>query len=108
MKKSKMTKRRAQILAQLECIVGSNCYNGHIQNYGPGGSFEGAGRDFRYPLTMITEAGEKIKRNALPGTDISPELFSSGYYAFGANRLHIVYALSQVLEYLEEHNGLKI
>lgn len=108
MKNSKMTKRRAQLLAQLERIVGSNCYNGSIQNYGPGGSFEGAGRDFRYPLTMITEAGEKVKRSGLAGADISAELFFSGYYAFGANRLQIVNALSQVLEYLEEHNDLKI
>lgn len=29
-------KRRAKLLAQLEHIVGSNCYNGNIQNFGPG------------------------------------------------------------------------
>ncbi|MGO6709060.1 hypothetical protein [Rhizobium johnstonii] len=108
MARSKISKSRAQLLAQLENIIGSRCYNGNIQNYGPGGFFEGAGRDFRYPLTMIDQTGEKIKRSYPAATDISPQVLSSGYYAFGANRLHIIQALNEVLDYLEEHNGLKI
>ncbi|MCC0047208.1 MAG: hypothetical protein H6894_10740 [Defluviimonas sp.] len=101
-------KRRAKLLAQLEHIVGSNCYNGNIQNFGPGGRFEGAGRHFRYPLTMIDEKGEKQKRSYPPAADVSPEMLSTGYYAFGANRLHIVRALDEVLEYLEVNHSLKV
>lgn len=89
MAKSKITKSRAQLLARLEHIIGSNCYNGNIQNYGPGGFYEGSGRDFRYPLTMIDENGDKIKRSYPATTDVSPQILSSGYYAFGANRLRL-------------------
>lgn len=103
----KITKKRAQLLARLEQIVGSNCYNGNIQNYGPGGSFEGQGRDFRYPLTVVNAEGEKRKKRS-PATDESPEALSTGYYSFGANRLHIIKGLNEVLDYLEEHVDLKL
>ena len=104
---TKITKKRAQLLARLEQIVGSNCYNGSIQNYGPGGSFEGAGRDFRYPLTIVDAEGEKRKKRN-PATDETPEALSTGFYAFGANRLQIIKALNEVLDDLEANAGLKL
>ena len=107
MTSSKLTKKRAKLLAELEHIVGKNCYNGNIQNYGAGGSFEGEGRHFRYPLTMIDEGGNKRKRSYPPVSDIPPEMVSTGYYAFGANRLHIIKALSEVLQMLEDRYDVK-
>lgn len=107
-KKRIKAKNRAKLLAQLEHIIGGNCYNGNIQNWGPNGVFEGEGREFRYPLTMIDEQGEKRKRSYPAATDVSPEMLSSGYYAFGANRLHIISALDEVLRYLETNHGLKV
>ncbi|NII11740.1 hypothetical protein [Oleiagrimonas sp. C23AA] len=104
---TKITKKRARLLAQLEQIVGSNCYNGSIQNYGPGGSFEGAGRDFRYPLTVVDADGTKRKKRS-PAIDETPEALSTGYYSFGANRLQIIHALNEVLEYLETNAELKL
>lgn len=103
----KITKKRAQLLARLEQIVGSNCYNGNIQNYGPNGSFEGEGRDFRYPLTVVDEDGNKRKKRS-PAIDETPEALSTGYYSFGANRLQIVHALNEVLDYLETNADLKL
>jgi hypothetical protein len=103
----KITKKRAALLAQLEQIVGRNCYNGSIQNYGPGGSFEGAGRDFRYPLTVVDADGTKRKKRS-PATDETPEALSTGYYSFGANRLQIIQALNEVLDHLEANAGLKL
>ena len=103
---ARFSKKRAKLLAELERIVGSNCYNGSIQNYGPGGFYEGSGRDFRYPLTVIDEDGEKRKRYG-SADDVSPQVLSSGYYAFGANRLHIIQALNEVLAHLEDKYGLK-
>ncbi|WAP69942.1 hypothetical protein [Jiella pelagia] len=103
----KLTKKRAKLLAQLEHIVGNNCYNGSIQNYGPGGSFEGAGRDFRYPLTVVDAEGAKRKTWS-PAIDETPEALSTGYYSFGANRLQIIQALNEVLEYLETNSDLKL
>ncbi|MEZ5769781.1 MAG: hypothetical protein R3D80_20615 [Paracoccaceae bacterium] len=32
-----MTKKRAKLLAELEYLLGSECYNGNIQNWGPNG-----------------------------------------------------------------------
>uniref|UniRef100_UPI00300AA0C9 hypothetical protein n=1 Tax=Roseovarius sp. CH_XMU1461 TaxID=3107777 RepID=UPI00300AA0C9 len=52
---------RAALLAQLEQIVGSHCYNGKIQNWGPNGVQYRDGREFRYPLTMRAADGEDIK-----------------------------------------------
>jgi hypothetical protein len=104
---TKITKKRAQLLARLEQIVGSNCYNGSIQNYGPGGSFEGAGRDFRYPLTVVDAEGNKRKKRS-PAVDETPEALSTGYYSFGANRLQIIKALNEVLDHLEADGKLKL
>jgi hypothetical protein len=99
--RSKMTKKRAALLAELEYIIGNNCYNGNIQNYGPGGYLQSAGRNFRYPLTLVEEDGTKKKCEYLAAADAAPALLSTGYYAFGANRLHIIKALDELLEHLE-------
>lgn len=103
----KMTKKRAKLLAELEHVIGKNCYNGNIQNWGAGGAYYGEGRTFRYPLTTIDDAGEKRKSYS-PATGLQPEVLSTGYYAFGANRLHIVTALDEVLRHLEQNYGLKL
>ena len=107
MARKKMTKKRLELLAELEHIIGSNCYNGNIQNWGPGGTYYGEGRTFRYPLTTIDQNREKRKSYS-PARGLSPEVLSTGYYAFGANRLHIITALDEVLRYLEENHGLKL
>jgi repressor of nif and glnA expression len=89
-------------------IVGSNCYNGNIQNWGPGGSYKGEGRSFRYPLRMIDEEGSLRKRKYQPADMFTDEELMSGHYAFGANRLHIMRALDQVISRLEEKYGLDL
>ncbi|RWC40547.1 MAG: hypothetical protein EOS28_23240 [Mesorhizobium sp.] len=103
----KITKKRAKLLADLEYLVGNNCYNGSIQNWGPGGTFEGEGRGFRYPLTVIGDNGGKIKRR-YRADDVAPKQLITGYYAFGANQLQIVLALEEVLQHLEKNYGLKL
>ena len=107
MAKSNLTAKRAKLLAELEYLVGSSCYNGNIQNWGPGGVYEGAGRHFRYPLTVVDEKGNKNKKS-YKGDPANTNELATGYYAFGANRLHIIDALDQVLEYLEQHHGLRL
>lgn len=107
MPSAKLTKKRAELLAQLEYLIGSNCYNGNIQNYGAGGAYYGEGRTFRYPVMTIDAEREKRKTRNRISTD-DPEVMKTGYYAFGANRLHIMTALDEVLRHLEEHHDLKI
>lgn len=107
MPSNEMTKERAEILADLEYIIGTNCYNGSIQNYGPGGVYYGEGRTFRYPLTVMHKLGEPHQVRS-PAIGFSPDVLASGYYAFGANRLHIISALDELLRHLESNYGLKL
>ncbi|MBB3394480.1 hypothetical protein [Rhizobium sp. BK060] len=107
MAKARVSKKRAALLEELEYIVGSECYNGSIQNWGPGGVFEGEGRSFRYPLTFIDDTGEKHKFR-YKARDLTPEMLERCCYAFGANQLYIMNGLDKLLRYLEENHGLKI
>jgi hypothetical protein len=104
---AKVTKKRMTLLLELERIVGNECYNASIQNWGPNGVFEGEGRDFRYPITFIDEKGGKLKTrytdDAMP---VSTAI--TGHYAFGANQLQIMRALDKAVTYLENHRGLKL
>lgn len=104
-----LLKSRRQIIVKLESILGAECYNAHIQNYGPGGVREAAGRGFRYPLTLRLPDGSKKRVNAgtIPDS-VSDDDLRSGYYAFGANQLDVVTALDRMLKYLEQHHGLVI
>ena len=102
----KISQRREKLLVDLERIVGNSCYNGSIQNWGPGGEFHGEGREFRYPLTVVDAQGNrrKIKYRS---DSFHPDEAITGYYAFGANQLQIMLALDAVLRHLEENYGLK-
>ena len=105
----KLHKSRRKLLVQLEGILGKECYNGSIQNYGPGGSREAEGRSFRYPLTVRETDGEKQKIRSFTIPDnISDEAVRSGYYAFGANQLDVMSGIERILSFLEEKHGLVI
>ncbi|MBZ9755261.1 hypothetical protein LB524_08180 [Mesorhizobium sp. ESP6-5] len=62
MARKKLTKARKTLLIKFESIIGNECYNANIQNWGPGGVFQGEGREFRYPITFRDEEGTKIKK----------------------------------------------
>jgi hypothetical protein len=103
----KLSKKRAKLIAELEQIIGRNCYNGNIQNWGPNGVQYMSGRSFRYPLTTLDAEGEKRKTYG-KASAADTDSFASGYYAFGANRLHIIQALDEVLQHLENKHGFKL
>ncbi|UQI40986.1 hypothetical protein [Vreelandella venusta] len=105
----KLSKNRRNLLAQLESMIGNECYNASIQNYGPGGSREADGRAFRYPLTIRIddENKQKIRSKRIPDT-ISDQSLRSGYYSFGANQLDVMKALNDILVYLEKNHGLNV
>ena len=96
---------KKKLMAKLESIIGNSCYNGNIQNWGPGGEWYGEGREFRYPITFLDEGTKKDK---CWHTDTSMPLgrMRTGYYAFGANRLNIMQALEQVIDVLEKEYSL--
>lgn len=105
----KLTKAHRKVLVQLESILGNECYNASIQNYGPGGIREADGRGFRYPLTVrLNEQNkQKIRDHTVP-ENISDQMLRSGYYSFGANQLDVITALEKILRHLEKHHGLVI
>jgi len=104
-----MSKARRKLLIQLESILGNECYNANVQNYGPGGVREADGRAFRYPLTvqLNDQDKQKIRDHCVPRT-VTDEALRSGHYSFGANKLDVMSALEKVLQHLEEHHELVI
>lgn len=106
----KTTEKRKELLLKLESIIGSSCYNGNIQNYGPGGEWEGEGREFRYPITFVDSDRNRVKTRYpqyVPGhSEITESMLENGYYAFGANELHIMRALIRVLDVIEDEYGI--
>ena len=98
--RKRLTPLRRMLLINLERIIGAECYNANIQNWGPGGVFQGSGRHFNYPLTFRNDKGEKV-RSSWVDEKISDKMLPDGYYAFGANELHIMAGLENVLEHLE-------
>jgi hypothetical protein len=102
-----MNEKRKRLLIELERIVGNELYNANIQNWGPGGVFEGEGRSFRYPVILRDKDGKPSKTwnidAALPAGEVI-----TGMYKFGANELGIMRALDQVISHLERNYGLDI
>lgn len=102
-----MNEKRKRLLIELEMIVGNEFYNANIQNWGPGGVFEGEGRALRYPVTMRDRDGKTIKTKhvdpALPA-----ETVIIGMYRLGANELSIMRAMDLVVSYLERNRGLDL
>ena len=106
---NKLSEARRKVLIRLESILGNECYNASIQNYGPGGIRESDGRAFRYPLTvrLSDQPQQKIRSQSAP-ENIPDEALRSGYYSFGANQLDVMAALEKMLLHLEMHHGLII
>lgn len=101
-----------RLMHEIEYEIGSECYNGNIQNFGPGGAWEGEGRDFRYPIRFTNSEGRREKyKGTFPYTKSSSgetaycilgeERFSSAHYAFGANELYVLRGIKHALERLE-------
>ncbi|WP_434135914.1 hypothetical protein JQR88_06105 [Pseudomonas luteola] len=104
----KRTRRKVEpvkpLLIRLEEIVGNEFYNANIQNYGPGGEWEGEGGSFRYPVTFNID-GEATRKTKSVSSDINAEELVSGRYACGANDLNIYRALVKILDYLRNEYG---
>jgi hypothetical protein len=101
-----LSRKRKKLLTKLERIVGGNCFNGNIQNYYMW-EWENEGRWFRYPITFVDKNGKKRKER-YPEDSMASAKMQTGYYAFGANQLHIMRGLVEVIDYLEAHHDLKV
>ena len=101
------SKRRVELIATIESIIGSQCFNANTMNWGAGGVFEGDGREFRYPIVFTDDQGNSKK--SWGGYSGAPaNVIMTGRYQFGANTLYIMRALDKVLTHLEKQHALKI
>lgn len=94
------------LLIRMENIIGNECYNGSIQNYGAFGEWEGEGRSFRYPVTFIKD-GKEFKRHAVLN-EFPDDVMMTGRYKFGANELSIFRALLKIVQMLRDEYGLDV
>ena len=105
----KIPAKKRELIGKIESIIGNNCFNGHIQNWGPGGVYEGSGRYYVYPITFQRQDGSKLKKkHDRRASDLSDDEYLTGHYAFGANKLAINRAIAEVVEMLERNLGLKL
>ncbi len=95
-----------ELLTRMESIIGSECYNGNIQNYSAWGVWNGEGRSFRYPVTVLKNGEPEKRRSRFD--DLKPEELITGYYHFGANELSIYRALIKIIDILKAEYGLRI
>jgi hypothetical protein len=94
------------LLVRMEAIIGDECYNDNIQNYGSWGVWEGEGRSFRYPVTVLRNGETEKRRSRFD--DLQAEELVTGHYKFGANELSIYRALVKVIDMLEADYGLQV
>lgn len=95
---------RRDLLVRMEQILGAECYNDNIQNYGSWGVWEGEGRSFRYPVTFIRNGkAEKRKQRT---EDLQAEELITGHYKFGANELSVFRGLMKIIDMLEAEYDL--
>ena len=93
-----------KLLHEIEHKIGNRFYNGHIQNWGPFGDYEGEGREFRYPVTWLDPEGNKQKyyERFPPIGVLGEKQYRSAHYSCGANGLFILEGIRNALEMLEE------
>ena len=105
-RKQKISEKRKVLLLKLESMIGDSCYNDFIKNYGPGGKLESEGRWFRYPIIFVDKHGKPLKTRSPRADKITDNMLRNGFYPFGANHLHIMKALANILDYLEKQYDL--
>ena len=105
----KVTREVYKIIADLEYIIGSECYNPN--SYDGWNGIEGCA--FRYPINIQNIEGNyvKIKGNIndsylLNIDDVSEKALICMKYKFGTNQLYIGRGILNVLNYLEDRYSI--
>lgn len=99
----KIDKNIANLIAELECKIGSQCYNPNSYNGWTGEE----GCSFRYPVwTSQKVNGEYVGTKHRYSLSLTPKEVPTLKYTFGSNHLYIGDGLVKVLEYLEERYSL--
>lgn len=105
----KLTKEMCKIVADMEYLIGSECYNPN--SYDGWNDIEGC--SFRYPVNVPDKNGKYVKVKSHINTScllspevIVPETISFLKYKFGSNELYVGQGILNILNYLEERYDL--
>jgi len=105
----KLDKKMSIVIADLEFLIGSECYNPH--SYDGWTGLHGCG--FRYPISFPLSEDNYRKVSGhlnmdffIEKKDITPNAVKHMKYKLGANELFIGMGLINVLEYLEDRYDL--
>lgn len=105
----KLDKKMCALIADLEFIIGSECYNPN--SYDGWNDIEGC--DFRYPVNVPNGEGNytKIRMNIshsslIDEKDITPNAIAYMKYKFGANELFIGQGIIKLLKNLEKRYNI--
>lgn len=105
-----ISKEMKELMLDLERIIGNNCYNGNMQNYGPYGEWEGEGRYFRYPIVYKDHEGTDFKVRMYINYYLErikeSDVILTGSYKFGANSLGIMEGIYEILMKIENRYGI--
>jgi len=123
-KMKKPSESLIQLMHKMEYLIGSETFNGNIQNFGSWGEWESEGRKFRYPVRYTDKDGEIRKYSAvLPlkkvleknvdefSCDFVPltaDEMLTAHYAFGANQLYVFKGILKALRALEDDLGIDL
>lgn len=104
-----LTKEMSKIIAELEFLVGSECYNPN--SYDGWNDIEGC--DFRYPINLPDQEGryKKVRGNLndspiVDESEVTPSSVTYMKYKFGSNELYIGKGLLNVIEFLEKRYNI--
>ena len=105
----KLTKEMAKVVAEIEYLIGSECYNPN--SYDGWNDIEG--RDYRYPINLPDGKGnfKKTRQNLnrafnISEEEINPDSVAYMKYKFGSNELFIGQGIINTLKFLEERYGI--
>ena len=102
-----ISEKRKALLREMISIV-SEVYNDYVQNYGPGGIYEGAGRHFSYPTRLPPVPQEVAEQGHTAIQQWADDHLMMRYFAFGANQMPVYSHMNAILTMLEERYGLDI
>ena len=100
----KLTREIANLIYDMEYIIGSRCENPNSYN----GYTGEEGQEFRYPVHVYRNIEDNMPlkfRSKVRGIE-DPEMVETMKYKFGSNHLWIGTALEEVLDMLEVRYGI--
>lgn len=101
----KVHKYMCPLMADLEYIIGSTCYNPNSYD----GHTGDEGCAYKYPVVIPTQPYKtktKINLNYALRGELSPDDVWLMRYEFGSNHLYIGQSLIKLLEYLEDRYNI--